>query len=73
MDGPGAPQNAPYTEEQVRLGDGPQAEMQGEKWNAAKVQLDYGDRPYVTACRVGRANPMATDAARVKPSWPCSG
>ncbi len=46
MDGPGAPQNAPYTEEQVRLGDGPQAEMQGEKWNAAKVQLDYGDRPY---------------------------
>jgi hypothetical protein len=48
------------------------AEMQGEKWNVAKAQLDYGDRPYV-ACRVGRANPTATDAARVKPSWPCSG
>ncbi len=23
------------------------AEMQGERWNAAKVQLDYGDRPYL--------------------------
>ncbi len=22
------------------------AETQGEKWGAAKVQLDYGDRPY---------------------------
>jgi hypothetical protein len=40
------------------------AEMQGEKWNAAKVQLDYGDRPYTrrtaTAGRRRKRN-MTTD------------